>query len=245
MRHMHNRSGNFSVVRLLGLTLLAALVAIWAAHLRGYDIWAPARQADAMVESLWDRVLPWRSAPATPAVEKDGADLGFSLAQVASDIIDANQARAAAERQRQALRQAALAELQELASFMMLCGEINPGFEGCRSDRPFREGDAYEFSIVTGGDGFIITAAARGAQSGDRCSLLVADSNLEVEAFTADGERITAECVASDFLQAQAVIPVRAEDQAAPLPAPSGAKRLHRDLAQTSGAQGDMGLAQN
>lgn len=245
MRLLHNRSGNISMFRLLGLTLVTALIVTEAAYLRGYDIWAPARQADSLVESLWSRVLPWRSTPAVPAANEDGGGLDFGLAEVARDIIDANQSRAAAEQLRKAQRQAALAELQDLASFMMLCGEINPGFEGCHSERTFREGDPYEFSVVTGGDGFIITASARGAQSEDRCSLLVADSNLEVDAFTADGERITSECVVSDFLQAQSVIPARSEDQTAPLPAPSGAKRLHRDLAQAAGVSDETGLAQN
>lgn len=120
------------------------------------------------------------------------------------------------------IRKLALTEINDGASYLAACGNINAGYVGCKYTFSEQLNPYYDANIEAAADGFIITLQAKGSQLKDDCSKFEINSEGYYAGFNKQGNR-DQRC----WLETAPNIPVlalhRSIDNLHGNPAPSGA----------------------
>lgn len=134
-----------------------------------------------------------------------------------------------------AVRQMAIAELNDGAEFFKACGNINFGFEGCNYQFSDKLLSFYIPGIYAADDGFTITLTAKGRQRLDDCVKFTVDS---IGTFTAlDKDGLATDKCSGQTAAEHAVH--RITDDLQGRPAPSGAHKVVTSVAAGSAQSSD------
>lgn len=119
-------------------------------------------------------------------------------------------------------RKLALTEINDGASYLEACGNINAGYVGCKYTFSEKLSPFYNASIEAADDGFMITLEAKGEQLKDYCSRFVINSEGYFGGFNRQGN-MDQKCSLETTPSAGMKAVNRSVDHLPGNPAPSGA----------------------